>query len=117
GDRGGDIQVRRVLNIGLPRHRYRDHERVHGEQVDEAEHAVLIKQHEADENQAAGEQVCNIQRKAIHYIPRETNSSSAASRPSISAAPRKSETRNTRILATAVSKTANMNPPIASLAR
>ena len=52
----------------------------------------------------------------IVYRLLETNSSSVPSSPSISAAPRKAGTRNTRILAMAVSNTASRKPPSASLA-
>ena len=52
-----------------------------------------------------------------HHMPRETNSSRTPSRPSISAAPRKFGTRNTRILAIEVSKTPSAAAPSASLHR
>ena len=48
--------------------------------------------------------------KPVHHMPLETNSSSVPSRPSISAAPRKSGTRNTRILAIDVSNTPSSTP-------
>src|SRR6266496_6537751 len=105
----------RVLDMRLPCHRNRDHERVQRERIEQAEHAILIEQHEAHEHQAAGEEMRDIQSEAIHHTPRETNRSNAASRASMSAAPKKSVTRKTRILATAVSKTASRNPPTASL--
>ena len=114
-DRRGDVEVRRVLDVGLPRDRERDHQRMQREDVEQAEHAVLVQQHEAHQHQAAGEQVGDVEGEAVHHTLRETNRSSVASRPSISAAPRKSETRNTRILAIAVSNTASRKPPTASL--
>ena len=89
-DRGGDVQMRRVLDVRLPRHRHRDHEGVQGERIEQAEHAILVEQHEADEHQAAGEQMRDIQSEAIHHTPRETKRSNGASRASMSAAPRKS---------------------------
>src|SRR5437763_4415725 len=108
--------MRRVLDVRLPRHRHRDDQRVQGEDVEQAEHAVLVEQHEAHQHQTAGEHVRNVEGEGIHQPPRETKRSSAASSPSISAAPRNSETRNTRILAITVSNTASRNPPAASFA-
>ena len=64
GDRGRDVQVRRVLDVGLPRHRHRDDERMQREDVEQAEHAVLIEQHEAHQHQAAGEHVRDIEGEA-----------------------------------------------------
>ncbi len=66
---------------------------------------------------AAGEQMRDVEGEAVHHKLRDTKSSSVPSRPSISAAPRKSGTRNTRILAIEVSNTASRKPPTASLAR
>ena len=106
-----------MLDVRLPCHRQRDDERVQREDVEQAEHPVLVQQHEADEHQPAGEQMGHVQCEAVHHTLCETNRSSAASRPSMSAAPRKSETRKTRIFAVTVSKTASRNPPTASLAR
>src|SRR6266568_1066871 len=107
--------MRCALDGRLPRHRYRNHKGMQGKDVDQAEHAVLVKQHEAHQHEAAGEQVREIQCEAIHHTPRETKRSNAASRPSMRAAPRKSDTRKTRILAVTVSKTANRKPPAISL--
>jgi len=111
----GDIEMRRLLNVGLPRHGERDDERMQREDIDEGKDAVLVQQHEADEHEAAGEEVGDVQFQMAHYTLRETNRSNAASKPSIRATPRKSETRNTRILAVTVSKTASRKPPTASL--
>src|SRR5947208_1571595 len=106
--------MRRVLNVRLPRHRQRYHKRVQGEDVEQTEHAILIKQHEAHQHQAAGEQMRDVECEAIHHAPRETKRRSAARRPSMSAAPRNSDTRKTRILAMTVSNTASRKPPTAS---
>src|SRR5438046_742832 len=114
-DHGGDVQMGRVLDVRLPRHRHRDHEGVQGEDVEKAEHAILIEQHETHQHQAAGEQMRDIEGEPVHQPPRETKRSRAARRPSMSAAPRNSETRKTRILAMTVSNTASTNPPTASL--
>src|SRR5438067_689587 len=78
-------------------------------------HAILIEQHETYQHQAAGEQMRDIEGEPVHQPPRETKRSRAARRPSMSAAPRNSETRKTRILAMTVSNTASTNPPTASL--
>ena len=51
-----------------------------------------------------------------HQKLRETKSSSVAEKPSISAAPRNSGTRNTRILAMLVSNNASRKPPDSQLA-
>src|SRR5690606_12764325 len=115
-DRRGDVEVRRVLDERLPGDRERQDERVQGVDVEQAEHAVLVEQHEADQDQAAGEQVRDVEVERVHQRLRDTNSRSVASRPSIRAAPRNSGTRNTRILAIEVSNTASRKPPTASLA-
>src|SRR5438552_6105925 len=114
-DRGSDVKMRRILDVRLPRHRHRDHEGVQGEEVEQAEHAVLVEQQETHQHQAAGEQMRDIEGEPVHQPPRETKRSRAARRPSMSAAPRNSETRKTRILAMTVSNTASTNPPTASL--
>ena len=64
---------------------------------------------------AAGKQMSDIEGEAVHQRLRETNSKSVPSRASMSAAPRKSGTRKTRILAMAVSNTARRMPQTASL--
>ena len=117
GDRGGDVQVRRMLDMRLPGDRERDHQRVQREIVHQAGHAVLVEQHEAHQHETAGQQVRDVEGEAVHQPARVTNSSSVARKPSISAAPRKSGTRNTRIFAIAVSNTASTKPPAASFSR
>src|SRR5258706_3528147 len=115
-DRRSDVEVRRILDIGLPGHRNRHHQRVQGEGIDEPGHAGLVEEHQADEHQPAGEEVGDVEGERAHHATRETNRSRIASTPSISAAPRKSETRKTRILAIAVSNTASIRPAAASFA-
>jgi hypothetical protein len=117
GDRRGDVKVMGVLNIGLPGHRKGEHDRMKRKNVDQREKAILIEHHETDQHQAAGEQVSDIEGKAVHQKLRETNSSSVPSKASMSAAPRKSGTRKTRILAIAVSNRARRMPQAASLPR
>src|SRR5258708_16871575 len=75
---------------------------------------VLVQEHEAHQDQAPGEEVRNIECQLVHQVTRDTKSSSAARKPSIRAAPRKSGTRKTRIFAMAVSNTASRKPPAAS---
>ena len=61
GDRGGDVEVRRVLDVGLPGDRQRQHEGVQREDVEERVEAVLVEQHEAHQHQAAGEQMGDVE--------------------------------------------------------
>ncbi len=116
-DAGGDVEMRRVLDERLPGDRRRQHQSVQRVDVEQRVEPVLIELHEAHQHQRAGEHVSDIEREAVHGAHRlpDTNSSRMASRPSISAAPRYCGTRNTRILAMAVSKTASSTPPVASL--
>ena len=51
----------RVLDVRLPRHRHGDDEGVQGEDIEQAEHAVLVEQHEAHQHQAAGEHMRNVE--------------------------------------------------------
>src|ERR1700730_10160831 len=107
--------MRRVLDIGLPRHRKREHDGMQSKDVEQSEHAILIEEHKADEDHAAGQNVRGVEGERPHQKLREMKSSSVASRPSMSAAPRKSGTRKTRILAIDVSNSARRNPPTTSL--
>ena len=88
------------------------------EDVQQGEHPVLVEQHEADHDHATGEKVGDVEGEAgDHHTPRDTNKSRVARKPSISAAPRKSPTRNTRILAIVTSNAANATASRASLTR
>src|SRR5687767_1548525 len=87
-----------------------------GKVVHQPGHAVLVQQHEAHQHEAACEEMRDVEGEAIHQAACVTKSSSVASKPSISAAPRKSGTRNTRIFAIEVSNTASKKPPAASFA-
>ena len=110
--RGGDVKMRRILRGGLPADRRRQHQRVQREDVEQRVKPVLVEQHEAHQHQRAGEQMGDVEGEVVHVAYRlpETNNNRVASRPSISAAPRNSGTRNTRILAIAVSNTASRRP-------
>src|SRR5690606_16848946 len=117
GDCGWNEQMRGILNMGLPRDGERQHDRVQRKNIEQAEHAVLVEQQEADQHQAASQKVGDIECERLHQKLRETNSSKVPRNPSISAVPRNSGTRNTRILAIEVSKKASRKPPTASLPR
>jgi len=49
--------VGRILHIGLPAHRKREHSRVQGKGIEHRVQPILVNQHQADEHQAAGEEV------------------------------------------------------------
>src|SRR5437763_17193740 len=88
-----------------------------GEDIEQRVEAVLVKLQEAHQHQRAGEQMGDVEGQTAHHRLRDTNRSSVAKSPSISAAPRNSGTRNTRIFAIDVSNKASRNPPAASLPR
>src|SRR5262249_28652786 len=52
-DRGGDVEMRGALDIGLPGDRQRQHEGVEGEYVEQRVEPVLVELQEADEHQRA----------------------------------------------------------------
>src|SRR5262249_17818842 len=112
-----DVEMRRVLDIGLPGNRERDDEGMQREGVKEAEHAVLVEQHEAHQDEPSGKEMRDIEDEPVHQRLRETKSRSVPSSPSMSATPMKLGSRKTRILAMVVSNTARRAPPTASLAR
>ena len=58
---GGDVEVGRVLDQRLPGHAGSQQQGVEREGVDQREHAVLVEQHEADQDHAAGEQVGDVE--------------------------------------------------------
>src|SRR6516225_3733739 len=109
--------MRRALDVRLPGDRQRQHDGVQGEDVEKRVHAVLVEEKEADQHQAAGKQVGNVEgeRAQHHRTLRVTKRRRTARMPSISPAPRKSGTRKTRILAMVVSKKPRRPPPTASL--
>src|SRR5208283_565582 len=110
GDEGGYVEMIRMLNIGLPGDRERQHDRLEGECVEQRIEAVLVEQHETHQHEAAGEQMRDVEGEAFHFSVLDTNSRSAPRKPSISAAPTKSGTRKTRILAMLVSNTPSATP-------
>ena len=114
-DGGGDVEMRRILHIRLPGDRERQHDRLKREHIEKRVQPRLVEQHEADEHERPGEQMGDVEGEAGHLSVRETNSSSAPRKPSMSAAPTKSGTRNTRILAMLVSNSASARPAMASL--
>ena len=116
GDDGGDVEMVGVLHVGLPGDRERQHDRLQGEHVEQRVEAVLVEQQEAHQHQAAGEQVRDVEGEALHFSVLDTNRSSAPKKPSISAAPTKSGTRKTRILAMLVSNTPSATPAASSFA-
>src|SRR5215471_19597380 len=116
-NRRGYVKVRCVLDEGLPSDRERQHQGMEREHVEQRVEAVLIELEEAHQHQRARQQVSDVEGQAAHHRLRETNRRSVASRPSISAAPRNSGTRNTRILAIDVSNSASSVPATVSLAR
>src|SRR5260370_16365241 len=107
----GHVEVRRILDIGLPRHRERQHQRMQREHVEQRIEPVLIELEKAHQHQRTCEQVSDVERQAAHHRLRETNSRSVASKPTIRAPPRNSGTRNTRIFAIEVSNVPNSAPP------
>ena len=112
-----DVEMRRVLDIGLPGDGKGEHQRVECEDVEQGIEPVLIKHHETDQDQSAGQGMGDVEGEAVHLHQKllDTNSSSVPSNPSISAAPRNCGTRNTRIFAVAVSNSARKKPATASL--
>ena len=115
--RRGDVEMRRVLDLRLPGHRQRQDQRMQRQHVDQRIQPVLVQHHEAGQHQPAGQHVGDIEGETVRHMPPDTNSSSTPSRPSISAAPRKFGTRNTRILAIDISNTPSSVPATASLNR
>jgi hypothetical protein len=107
--------VRRILNERLPADRGREHQRVHGEHVEQRIKPILVEFQEANQHQEAGEQMGDVEVDPGHQKLADTKRNSVASSPSINATPRNSGTRNTRILAIDVSNRARRKPPTASL--
>src|SRR5689334_14275737 len=87
-----------------------------GVNVEKRIEAVLIKFKQTDQDQRPCQQMRDIEAEPVHQKLPDTKRSSVANNPSISAAPRNSGTRNTRILAIDVSNSANSMPPTASFA-
>ena len=115
GDQSGNEEMWRVLQIGLPADAERQDARVDRKEIKQCEHAILIQQHEAHEDQGARQEMGDIAIERSHRDTRETNSMIVPRSPSMSATPRNSGTRNTRILAVAVSNMTSRNASAASL--
>src|SRR5439155_119130 len=113
-DERRDVEVRRALQVGLPADRERQHAGVEREEIEQREHAVLIEEEEAHEQHRACEEVGDVAVERGQCGALETNSRMVPRRPSMSATPRNSGTRKTRILAMAVSKSDNRKPRIRS---
>ena len=116
-DRGGDEKVRRVLDVGLPGDREGEQKSVQREDVQKRVEAALIEHGEADEHEAAGQEVRDVEGEIVDHRLCTTKRSRLASSPSMKAAPRNSGTRKTRILAIAVSNRLRRTAPTASFAR
>ena len=105
-DRGGDVEMRRVLDVGLPGDRSGQHQRVQRKDVEQRVEPVLIKLRKLTSTSAPASRWAMSKSIRLIRSSRDTKRSSVPSRPSISAAPRNSGTRNTRILAIDVSNSA-----------
>ena len=86
-DRCGEIELGRVLNPRLPRDRERQHRRLKREDVEQRVKPVLVKQHQADEDDAAGEQMGNVESELRHPTC-PAKRSAAVSRGNRASAPR-----------------------------
>ena len=74
-DRRGDIEMRRALDIGLPGDRQRKNDGLQREHVEKRIEAVLVEQHEADQHEAAGEQMGEVEGETFHHRLAETKRS------------------------------------------
>src|ERR1700674_5030439 len=108
--------MRRVLDKGLPGDGKREHQGVECKDIEQRIKPVLVQHHEADEDEATGQRMRDVEGEAVHLHQKllDTNSSSVPSRPSMSAAPRNCGTRKTRIFAVAVSNSARWRPEYSS---
>ena len=59
--------MRSVLNVRLPSHRKREHASVDRKHIQKGIEPILIQKHEADQHEAAGQQVSNIKRETLHF--------------------------------------------------
>ena len=66
-DRGGDIEMRRVLHEGLPGDGKRQHDRLQREDVEQRIEPRLIEQHEAHQHERAGEQMGDVEGEPVHF--------------------------------------------------
>ena len=114
-----DVEMGRVLNIGLPGDRKREHYGMERKDVEQRIKPVLVQHHETDQDQPASERMRDVKGEAVHLHQKlfDTNRRRVPSRPSMRAAPRNCGTRKTRIFAVAVSNSARKKPAAASLTR
>src|SRR5258706_4251739 len=119
GDDRRDVEMRRVLDVGLPGDGKCEHHGVECKDVEQRIKSVLVQHHEADQDEAAGQRMRDVEGEAVHLHQKllDTNRRSVPSKPSMSAAPRNCGMRNTLILAVAVSNSARKKPAAASLTR
>src|SRR6266852_6477005 len=119
GDDCRNVEMRRVLDIGLPGDGKCEHQGMERKDVEQRIKTILIQHHETDQDKRACERMRDVEGEAmqLHQKLLETNSRSVPSKPSISAAPRNCGTRKTRIFAVAVSNSARAKPAAASLRR
>ena len=64
-DGGCDIEMWRVLDVGLPGYRQRQHESVQGKDIEQRVEAILVEQHEAHQHQPAGQQMGDVEGEAV----------------------------------------------------
>ena len=119
GDCRRDVEMRCVLDKGLPGDGKREHQGMQRKDVEQRIKPVLVQHHEADQDEPACERMRDVEVEAVHLHQKlfDTNSRRVPSRPSIRAAPRNCGTRKTRIFAVAVSNSARKKPAAASLTR
>ncbi len=104
GDDRGDVEMRRVLDEGLPGDRQRQHQRVQREDVEQRRTAGPGRACMKLISTSPPASICAMSKaRPWHRIrgSSTTNSSRVPSRPSMSATPRNWGTRKTRILAIA----------------
>ncbi len=87
GDRGGDEEMRGVLQLGLPGDREAQHDRLRGEHVQRRGDAILIEQQKAQDHHAGGEQMGDVGEQR-HQNPRDTNWRNTASAAAAKAPPK-----------------------------
>src|SRR5262249_6928122 len=73
-DRCGDVEMRRMLDEGLPCHRQGQHERMQGIDIEQRVKPILIEHHEAREHERAGEQMGDVEFEAVHVTGSPTQS-------------------------------------------
>ena len=83
-------EMRRLLHQRLPGDRNRERDGLQCEHVDDGHDAVLVKQQEAQDQHAAGEQMGDVEQKlVVHQNPCGTNRRNTASAAAANAPPTK----------------------------